>query len=346
MSRSRLHTPDINSFTRHVSEYFKEFEHIHVNFEREKKSGKVSQSTVSSLIKLYNKSNLREKYILALKEIEERLRVSRRENANDYLSKVRKQLKELHKKDAIIPELQNESRWLEYIKSESESSERNRVRLKKKGGVDTISEELKKTIKEAKSLNKSAFGNKYIGQLLEEINKKIISKKAKWKYRSGAFIAISAIVSGITEYTDHLIGEEIKDTPVSETISGTETNTDYETPDTSAPDDGTTPDTGGEIPDGSGGDETIVDPVEIISHEVVFKAMEYLIFIIILVAIISIIIHVASSQLEKKSIDHTIDKNIGEVTAENLDKKIDAKSSRFNKRVAEIEEIQDFLKSR
>ena len=132
MSRNNNQTARLDAFFQEFRSFTHEFDQIDKVFKQEQKRGSVSKGTCQSFENLYNKSHLREKYILALAELDTRLTQSRRPEKNQYLAIVRSQLDRLHRKDSINKHLRNTQNWLNATETESLSNQRNRIRKNSK----------------------------------------------------------------------------------------------------------------------------------------------------------------------------------------------------------------------
>ncbi|MDC0857607.1 hypothetical protein OAP83_02710 [Rickettsiales bacterium] len=427
MSRNNHSTPATDIFFKEFESFTQDFDKIDKVFKEEQKRGSVSKGTCQSFENLYNQSHLREKYILALAELDTRLSQSRRPEKNQYLDIVKSQLDRLYKKDTkdgINQTLRNPQKWLAATSTQSISNNRNRIRKNAKGGIEEIRQKLIKTLTQAKDLNKSAIGNKYIGEILEEINRKVISSNKSHLYAKIGGVGITSITASLLEHYENYIGKSVKDykvngdRPFSDesndksydqpelTTGNSDPSTDGSDLSTSSTDGSdlsssstegsdlsssstegsdltlsstegsdvssgfefdssnlgfnsssassvssasseTTPTTdtsgtGNEIGDSPGGDEFDTEMVEIVTSNLSLSVWYYVLIIAIALAIAYTAYHIAERH-EESSKNTIVDKNVDEALTENLDKKMNAKTGKYEKRVGELEKIKEFL---
>ena len=420
MSRNNNQTARLEAFFQEFRGFTREFDQIDKVFKEEQKRGSVSKGTCQSFKNLYNKSHLREKYILALAELDTRLTQSRRPEKNQYLDIVRSQLDWLHRKDtkdSINQRLLNTQNWLNATATESLSNQRNRIRQNAKGGIEKIEQKLLNTLTQATDLNKSKLGNKYIGDRLEEINRKVISSKKSHLYAKIGGVGITSITASLLEHYENYIGKSVKDYKVNgdRPFSDESTDTSLEQPELTSGNSGSSTDgsnlstsstdgsdvsssiidgpdlslsstdgsdvssgfefdssnlgfnsssassvsststgstptaqttdtsgTGNEIGDSPGGDEFDTEMVEVITSNLSLSIWYYVLIIAIALAIAYTAYHIAERH-EESSKNTIVDKNLDEAVAENLDKKMNAKTGKYEKRVEELEKIKEFL---
>ena len=166
MSRAKHHSIQTKAFSSYVRKYFDEYHDISDKFKQEtKRGGRPSKDTIKSLVNLYNSSNLREKYILALSEQEDKLKRSTHVEASKYLKDVTSKLHDLHKKDVIDSRLSKKIDWLDYTKKYSELKSRNPIRDSAKGGVDEINNRIKQMLSQGRKLNREQLKDNDIGDV-------------------------------------------------------------------------------------------------------------------------------------------------------------------------------------